>query len=208
MATTTTTSILPIVPLLQSPTLDIITQLVAFHQSSILHDRVLMKFHPPFTPAKTAQMTTWWTKRLSTLPSSETHVFLALAPPSNPSPFLVSGAAASEGKVVGIVILSTPESDTQWFVGDVQMLMIDPEFRGRGLAKRLMQVVEDKARELGRTTLTLATTKDCEADLYLYPKLGYEVYGRLPGYGERPPAEDGEGRGELVDGVFYYKVLR
>ncbi|KPI36875.1 uncharacterized protein AB675_11869 [Cyphellophora attinorum] len=188
---TSTNTSLPIVPLLQPPSPDIITQLVAFHQSSILHDR----------------MTTWWTKRLSTLPSPETHVFLALAPPQT-SPFLVSGAAASEGKVVGIVILSTPESDTQHFVGDVQMLMIDPDFRGKGLAKRLMQAVEEQARSLGRTMLTLGTTVGCEADAYLYPKLGWEIYGRLPGYGERPPAEDGTGKGEKVDGVFYFKVLR
>ena len=191
-----------IVPLLEPPTADIISHIVSFHQASILSDQVLMKFHPPFTNSKTSEMTEWWATRLSGAGSPDDTIFLALAPPSNP--FVTSGAVGGQGQVVGIVNVRQTPSDTQHFRYEVQMLIVSPDFRNRGIARRLMEAVEGKVRETGkeRALLTLDTTKDCEADLYLYPRLGWTKWGTLPGYGEVP-----DGSGRRVDGVYYYKIL-
>lgn len=83
------------------------------------------------------------------------------------------------------------------------MLMVSSSFRGQGLARRLMTTVEECARTQGRTLLTLGTTRDSDADRFLYPRLGYTAWGTLPAYGEVP-----DGSGRRVDGVYYYKDLR
>ena len=89
------------------------------------------------------------------------------------------------------------------FRAEVEMLMVSPSFRGRGLARRLMGAVEECALAHGRTLLTLGTTRDSDADRFLYPALGYTKWGVLPSYGEVPDAS-----GRRVDGVYYYKDLR
>lgn len=107
---------IPIVPLNSPPTPDILTQIVTLHQDSITHDSALMRFHPPFTPSKTATMSTWWTTRLADLgrdkPAAH-HIFLALSPPS---PLLTAGAPSAEAQIVGIAELLTPASDTGQYV--------------------------------------------------------------------------------------------
>ncbi|ETN45666.1 uncharacterized protein HMPREF1541_09499 [Cyphellophora europaea CBS 101466] len=203
--TTTTSSAepIPVIPLTTPPDPTLLSQLVTLHQQSILHDHALMRFHPPFTPAKTTTMTTWWRHRLSDAGHPSHHVFLAFSPPTA-VPLLTSGAPTSPPPtLVGVVELLTPASDTGHFRAEVEMLMVAPGWRGRGLARRLMAEVEGRAREVGRSLLVLSTTRESEADRYLYPRLGYVAFGVLPEYGERP-----DGSGERVDGVYYYKDLR
>lgn len=100
---------IPIVPLTTPPTPDILDQIVSLHQSSITHDKALMRFHPPFTQAKTQSMSAWWATRLADLGTPAHHVFLALSPPS---PLLTAGAPNAEAQIVGIAELLTPASDT------------------------------------------------------------------------------------------------
>ena len=65
-----------------------------------------------------------------------------------------------------------------------------------------MGAVEESALGQGRTLLTLGTTRDSDADRFLYPALGYTAFGVLPAYGEVP-----DGSGRRVDGVYYFKHL-
>lgn len=97
----------------------------------------------------------------------------------------------------------TPKLTSTSFRAEVEMLMVAPSFRNRGLARRLMETVEGCALTQGRTLLTLGTTRDSDADRFLYPRLGYKAWGTLPAYGEVP-----DGTGRRVDGVYYYKDLR
>jgi hypothetical protein len=116
---------IPIIPLTSTPDPTIIRQIVTLHQRSIVHDNALMRFHPPFDDAKTQKMLEWWTTRLSDAGCPSHHVFIALAPPSDPAAaaLLTRGAPGGDGesgsssstmepRVVGMAELLTPASDT------------------------------------------------------------------------------------------------
>ena len=90
-------------------------------------------------------------------------------------------AALQGNQVVGSVqlVLDTPAN--QPHRAEVVKLMVHPEHRRQGLARRLMQAVEAAAQVEGRELLTLDTRSDDHAEP-LYLSLGYQVVGRIPGY--------------------------
>ncbi|AXA67583.1 GNAT family N-acetyltransferase [Pseudomonas oryzihabitans] len=90
-------------------------------------------------------------------------------------------AALQDGRVVGSVqlVLDTPAN--QPHRAEVVKLLVHPDCRRQGLARRLMQAVEAAARAEGRELLTLDTRSDDHAEP-LYLSLGYQVAGRIPGY--------------------------
>ncbi|MDQ7912210.1 GNAT family N-acetyltransferase [Pseudomonas sp. 102515] len=90
-------------------------------------------------------------------------------------------AALLDGRVVGSVqlVLDTPAN--QPHRADVVKLLVHPDCRRQGLARRLMQAVEAAAQAEGRELLTLDTRSDDHAEP-LYLSLGYQVVGRIPGY--------------------------
>ena len=53
-------------------------------------------------------------------------------------------------EVAGVVSLYMPETETGSHRSEVGRLLVSPEFRKRGLARGLMRVLEDVAREKGR----------------------------------------------------------
>ena len=55
----------------------------------------------------------------------------------------------------------------------IRMLGVHPDARGRGAAKALMAACEARARETGRTVLTLNTTERMAAAKAMYEGLGY-----------------------------------
>jgi ribosomal protein S18 acetylase RimI-like enzyme len=77
--------------------------------------------------------------------------------------------------------------------------LVHRSVRRQGIAERLMQKVEQLAREQARSLLVLDTRQGDPAEL-LYQKLGYTVAGVIPGYARSP-------NGELDATVFYYKRL-
>src|SRR3546814_20723498 len=60
-------------------------------------------------------------------------------------------------------------------------LLGHPDFRRQGIAKALMAELERRARELGRSLLTLDTRTGDQAEP-LYASLGYKVAGMIPDY--------------------------
>ena len=90
-------------------------------------------------------------------------------------------AALQAGRVVGSVqlVLDTPAN--QPHRAEVVKLLVHPDCRRQGLARRLMQAVEAAAQAQGRDLLTLDTRSDDHAEP-LYLSLGYQVVGRIPGY--------------------------
>jgi ribosomal protein S18 acetylase RimI-like enzyme len=56
----------------------------------------------------------------------------------------------------------------------IRMLGVDPEARGRGVARALMEESEAIARAAGKTVMTLNTTKRMAAARAMYERLGYE----------------------------------
>ena len=65
-------------------------------------------------------------------------------------------------------------------VGEVKRMYVEPDMRGRGLSRQILQKLEDTAREFGYTTLRLETGLKQPEAIGLYETAGY---GRIPPYG-------------------------
>jgi acetyltransferase len=102
----------------------------------------------------------------------------------------------AEGVAAGDILLWAI-SDSEGPVGTIQLhpvgkpngahraemakLMVHPRSRGRGLARQLMAVAEQTARDLGRRLLVLDTVEGGVADR-LYRRLGWTEAGRIPDF--------------------------
>jgi len=89
--------------------------------------------------------------------------------------------ARLDDRFVGTVQLDIDLLPNQRHRGEVAKLLVHPDFRGRGIAKRLMGALEKRARDLGRCLLTLDTRTGDDAEP-LYRSLGYQAAGVIPGY--------------------------
>ncbi len=70
---------------------------------------------------------------------------------------------------------------------EVANIAVDIPFRGKGLARALMQAMHAQAREKGAERCLLEVRQSNGAAIALYNSLGYAVYGRRARY-----YEDGE----------------
>ncbi|KAK3650035.1 hypothetical protein LTR56_006622 [Elasticomyces elasticus] len=107
----------------------------------------------------------------------------------------------AESELMGFVSLSMPFSETGPFRGGVEKLLVSPQHRKNGVARRVMGKLEEVGVEKGRTVLVLDTTIGSGAE-YVYPKLGYTEIGIIPKYGIHPHTR------ELMDEMLFYKDLR
>lgn len=89
--------------------------------------------------------------------------------------------ARQQGRIVGSVQLDYDTPPNQPHRAEVRKLLVHPEFRRRGIAQMLMAELERRARELGRTLLTLDTRTGDSAEP-LYASLGYSTVGVIPGF--------------------------
>lgn len=60
-------------------------------------------------------------------------------------------------------------------VGEVKRLFVRKEYRGKGIAKELLQTVEDYAREQGCHTLFLDTRITLEPAVSIYRAFGFRI---------------------------------
>ena len=58
----------------------------------------------------------------------------------------------------------------------MRAIAVAPEFRGRGLAKRILAKVEELARTLGCCKITLEVLEGNETAQYLYKACGFAHY--------------------------------
>jgi len=72
--------------------------------------------------------------------------------------------------------------DTVAVNAEVLQVMVHPDARGRGLARRLVAALVEDARAKRVETLTLDVRGNNHAAMALYESLGFEVYGRLPDF--------------------------
>ncbi len=85
--------------------------------------------------------------------------------------------ARKEGRPVGFVILVV----TGAFVGYVQSIAVDPEWRGRGIGTRILAFAEEKILQMSPNVFVCVSSFNPDA-LRLYRRLGYEIVGELPDY--------------------------
>ena len=81
-----------------------------------------------------------------------------------------------DGKVVGNVTVSPMSiSASRWAISNVA---VDPVFRGRGMARRLMEAALEYAASRGGHVVTLQVRADNDAALHLYRTMGFgHVFG-------------------------------
>ncbi|MDC6350835.1 GNAT family N-acetyltransferase [Zeaxanthinibacter sp. PT1] len=93
-----------------------------------------------------------------------------------------------DGIIKGLVVLTTikdPEyEDIRWlspegFHGYVHRLAVHPQFQRNGLAGKLMDYVEDKARETGMVSIRLDTFSQNPGNQRFYESRGYTRLGSI-----------------------------
>jgi len=112
---------------------------------------------------------------------------------------LLLWVAHEQGRVLGSVQLSLCQKPNGLNRAEIQKLLVLSDARRRGIARLLMQAVEQEAATRKRGLLYLDTEAGSDAE-QLYRHLGYQCIGGLPDYACGP---DGTYRANAI----YYKTL-
>ncbi len=94
-------------------------------------------------------------------------------------------AAFVDGELVGTVQLILAMPPNQPHRGEVAKLLVHRSARGQGIARRLMEQVEDAARKAGKTLLVLDTATGGDAER-LYASMGWRQACVIPNYAMYP----------------------
>jgi GNAT superfamily N-acetyltransferase len=105
--------------------------------------------------------------------------------------------ARDSSGIVGTVQLHPAWAPNQPHRADVAKLMVHRRARGAGLGQRLMQAVQDAARQSGFRLLTLDVKRGAAAEK-LYQHLGWIHVGTIPAF-----ALDTDGRTPHDDAIYY-----
>jgi GNAT superfamily N-acetyltransferase len=109
--------------------------------------------------------------------------------------------AVKEGEdIAGVVMLVLAPQDNGRHRADVAKLMVHPQHRRRGLARKLMSAIDGLARAQNRWLLVLDTVTGDRAEK-LYPTCGYVKVGVIPDYAYGS-------HGNLDATTVFYKDLR
>ncbi|WP_269583186.1 GNAT family N-acetyltransferase [Roseibium sp. Sym1] len=120
-------------------------------------------------------------------------------------PALEAGEAflmvAREGEeLAGVVMLALAPQDNGRHRAEVAKLMVHPDHRRKGLARKLMAAIDGLALSRGRWLLVLDTVTGDRAE-QLYPTCGYRKVGVIPDYAYGS-------HGNLDATTVFYKDLR
>ena len=120
---------------------------------------------------------------------------------------VVEGLRAGRGQAV--VLISgrrlvgfgelRPGRGLQAHTGHIATVMVHPEYAGSQLGSRIVTALIDLARESGLTRLDLSV-RDGEGLEHFYPRFGFVVWGRRPGWIRVAPGDD-------RDEIFYVLEL-
>jgi len=150
----------------------LLTSFVDIHIACVLHDNLVATFLPPFTIEKRAIMTKWWQARFDEVSRKERVIIIGMgsASEANELAGLADDGQQYESAAIsavqddevftsgnqiltGYVCLHKPMSETGPFRGPVEKLLVNPRFRKRGIARRMMDKLEIIAKKEGRTLL-------------------------------------------------------
>ena len=109
--------------------------------------------------------------------------------------------ARLNGTICGSVQLVAPpkNNEAQAFAAQLTGNFLAPWSRGHGLARRLIEAVEDAARVAGFAVLNLDVRATQEAAIGLYETMGFQRWGTHPAYARV--------EGKVIPGYFYSKRL-
>lgn len=194
----------------------IIAGIAYLHAHCILYDGTLATYLPPLSFAK---LIGFWIRNLEEVEAGRRHIVVQLMAVSSrtantegavfaadesgqktvPAPTLEIDGLDYE--VAGVVSLYMPETETGPFRGLIEKLFASPNHRRKGVARAVMERLEQAAWKDGRWNLMLDTIVGTDAE-EVYPRLGYVKVGAVSDYGIHPKTR------ELVNEVWFWKDLR
>jgi len=101
--------------------------------------------------------------------------------------------ALDGGEIVGSALLFPPSDDAYKGFGvrvtapEVRLVAVDPESRGRGVARALMDECLLRARASGAREIGLHTSRSMKAAIRMYERMGFE---RAPDNDFQPPGTE------------------
>jgi len=87
--------------------------------------------------------------------------------------------AKSKDKIVGFALAGVPREpslDVAEFVGSLNDVYVLPEFRRKGIGKKLSNHCLKKMKDMGVKTVRLTVLSENKAAVRLYEQLGFKVY--------------------------------
>ncbi|MFN8081110.1 MAG: GNAT family N-acetyltransferase [Kineosporiaceae bacterium] len=90
--------------------------------------------------------------------------------------------AVDAGAIVGFVVLKSADDPSHLLLDNVA---VDSPRHGTGVGRELLQLAENRARELGLTEVRLYTNEAMTENLELYRRIGYREIGRAVSNGYR-----------------------
>ncbi len=91
--------------------------------------------------------------------------------------------ARLDGRVVGCGAMVVDAAEAS---AELKRMFVDPMARGRGVARKLLERIEDQARSLGRRLILLETGVSSIEALALYKRCGYRERGPFGSYRSHP----------------------
>lgn len=92
-----------------------------------------------------------------------------------------------EGRIIGMAYLVPSGNPTHIYPADwsyVRMVGVHPEYRGKGIAKRLTQMCVDHARQTNEKIVGLHTSEKMDDARHIYESIGFNIDKELdPIYG-------------------------
>lgn len=122
-------------PRLYNPQTDIrhLSSIAHLHAACITQDNTLATFLPPLSHDKILASWTAWAEEVVA-----------------GSRVIILQLSSDESAVAGVVSLYMPDTETGKHRSEVGRLLVSPDYRKRGLARELMGVLEEVARERER----------------------------------------------------------
>jgi GNAT superfamily N-acetyltransferase len=136
--------------------------------------------------ATDAEARAWWEERRQQVADGTITAFIA--------------RRGDDSAILGSAILIRSRNQNAPHRAEVGKVIVHQTVRRHGLARALMQALEDRARREGRWLLILDTVAGSAADS-LYRSLGWTVLGVMPNHAYLPD-------GELADTTYFWKDLR
>lgn len=115
------------------------------------------------------------------------------------APNVILFAAKINHRIVGTAQLHLCAKENGKHRAEVAKVMTHPSYQKKGIGRALMQMVEQRAKQEGRSLLIL-DTREGDPSNHLYTSLGFIRAGRIPGYVKSE-------KGELEATILYYKEL-
>lgn len=123
----------------------LVKSLAKLHIEIVEYDRVAMTFLPPFNFDK---MVEYWEGLATRATGGANILFLCCSSTSTASPESTD-SDESFGDLLGCVILASQQTETRPSMASVEKLLVSPNSRGKGIARRLMTELEGAAKSEG-----------------------------------------------------------